>query len=236
MANLKLSQRLTLIQQLLGQGLRLIDVGTDHAYLPIACVKAGSFQEALATDIAEKPLKLAQSNIAFNNLVAQIKTKCTAGLTNIKVKSTDKIAIAGMGGLEIKQILLDAIVNKQLFLGQNLVLQANWNWHELRFFLAEAGIEIVSEHLLWEKGHFYNLNYCQFTNLPYSINLIESFVGKELVQKLDETDVSTSIELPKLEKDYLNYLHRLASNKSKGDTKWLEVVAWLELAISKQEK
>ena len=44
------------------KGRRVVDVGTDHAYLPIYLLKSGKVRSAAATDINEGPLERARIN------------------------------------------------------------------------------------------------------------------------------------------------------------------------------
>lgn len=48
----------------------VIDVGTDHARLPIALVQSGKIQQAIAADVAKQPLQQAQTHIAAADLSA----------------------------------------------------------------------------------------------------------------------------------------------------------------------
>jgi 2,3-bisphosphoglycerate-dependent phosphoglycerate mutase len=52
-----LDERLSKCASLVPDGARLVDVGTDHAYLPVWLLKNGAISYAVASDINEKPLK-----------------------------------------------------------------------------------------------------------------------------------------------------------------------------------
>ena len=53
-----LSVRLSVIASLVPESAKVCDVGTDHAFLPIALKKSGRVKSVIATDINEKPLKI----------------------------------------------------------------------------------------------------------------------------------------------------------------------------------
>jgi tRNA (adenine22-N1)-methyltransferase len=64
----------------LKKGGRVIDVGTDHAYLPIYLVREGIVSSALACDINKGPIDSARANIAAAELSDRISTLQTDGL------------------------------------------------------------------------------------------------------------------------------------------------------------
>ena len=54
------------------KGARLADIGSDHAYLPIALCLENKIQNALASDINEGPVAAAVANIQKNGLSDRI--------------------------------------------------------------------------------------------------------------------------------------------------------------------
>ena len=57
-----LTQRLSACASLVREGASLIDIGTDHGYLPIWLLKSGKISKAIAADIGEGPLLSAKTN------------------------------------------------------------------------------------------------------------------------------------------------------------------------------
>ena len=51
----KLSNRLDLVASFVPAGARLLDVGSDHAYLPIALLQEGKIEAAIAGEVVEGP-------------------------------------------------------------------------------------------------------------------------------------------------------------------------------------
>ncbi len=125
------------------QGDRIIDVGTDHAYLPIYLVSEGIASFALACDINQGPIDSARSNICEAGLCERIETLKTDGLLGTEYFSADDILIFGMGGELIARILSDApyIRRKEL----RLILQPMSRAFVLRRWLYENGFSIVGE-------------------------------------------------------------------------------------------
>ena len=59
MPDIKLSARLSLIASLVPPGSSVVDVGTDHGYIPVYLALNGSAEKITATDINEAPLNKA---------------------------------------------------------------------------------------------------------------------------------------------------------------------------------
>ena len=56
---LQLSKRLLVVASHVQAGARVIDVGTDHGYIPIYLVQKGIAERVLATDVRPGPLESA---------------------------------------------------------------------------------------------------------------------------------------------------------------------------------
>ena len=63
-----LGARLSAIAVRIRQGSRLVDVGTDHAYLPIFAVSEKICPSAIATDIQSGPAAVARAHVAAAGL------------------------------------------------------------------------------------------------------------------------------------------------------------------------
>ena len=61
---MQLSPRLKLIADLVKEGSVVADIGTDHGYIPVYCVKNGISPSAIAMDVNPMPLAKAEENIA----------------------------------------------------------------------------------------------------------------------------------------------------------------------------
>jgi len=198
---LNLSKRLELISQLVPENSIVADVGTDHGYIPIYCVKNNISPSALAMDINHGPLLSAQKNIQKYGLESKITTRISNGLENLKKGEADVIVIAGMGGLLIMDIIdrgEDVITPDTL-----LILQPMLAVKELREFLYNRGFSVLDEYVCREDNKFYNVlcvkkEKCKFT--PKDI-----VVGKNI-----------SKNSPDVYKDYLGYKLRILNNIADG--------------------
>ena len=147
-----LTKRLATIAELVRGGAYFADVGTDHGYLPVWLVQNGRISRAIAADINAKPLASAQKTIEKHHLEQQIVTICSDGLENVD-PSVEDIAIAGMGGELIAQIIGRAewIKNPQT----NLLLQPMTQAAHLRRYLAENGFAVLREQPAQEGRRLY---------------------------------------------------------------------------------
>jgi len=71
----KLSNRLDLVASFVPAGARLLDVGSDHAYLPIALLQEGKIEAAIAGEVVEGPYQSALQNVADNGLEDKIEVR-----------------------------------------------------------------------------------------------------------------------------------------------------------------
>ena len=155
-----LSARLMSALPYLKKGGAVIDVGTDHAYLPIFLVREGISSRALACDINRGPIESAERNIAAAGFACQIDTLCTDGLHATEGFDPDNILIFGMGGELIIRILSEAPWVKDANVG--LVLQPMTRAHLLRRWLLENGFAIVGETITHEDRYYQTISarYC----------------------------------------------------------------------------
>ena len=86
-------------------GVTLLDVGSDHAYLPIALMKSGRIAAAIAGEVVEGPYQSACQNVQKEGLSQQIQVRLASGLKALSPEdSVDEVVIAGMGGRLIASI------------------------------------------------------------------------------------------------------------------------------------
>ncbi len=130
----------------------LADIGTDHAKLPIYCVKNNFVSKAIASDNKSKPLENAKSNIAKAGLEELVIPNLAEGLSGLD-KHVDVVAILGMGGRMIVSILSGADLSSV----KRLVLSANSENENLRDFLEKRNWNIIAEELVKENNKYYQI-------------------------------------------------------------------------------
>lgn len=151
-----LSKRLQAIADFVDTGDRVADIGTDHAFLPIALVQSGKSDYVLASDIGAGPIAIAKQNIADHGLSAKIEVRQADGLQGIRPEDDlDTVVIAGMGGELICKILTDG---QHLLDGsENLILSPHRDVDQVRQWLADNEFGILDETILTDEGHTYEV-------------------------------------------------------------------------------
>ena len=183
---ISLSKRMKAVADMVSPGGRLVDIGTDHAYIPIYLVEKGIKEKALACDVNKGPLAIAEEHIGENGLSEAIDLRLSDGLRKVDIISGDSIVIAGMGGLLIRDIISSS-VEKARQAGE-MILQPQSEYGQLRTFLGESGFAIVDEAALEEEGKFYFLMKVVYKpGEAYVLNDAEREFGPILLRRRDET-------------------------------------------------
>jgi tRNA (adenine22-N1)-methyltransferase len=137
-------------------GARLADIGSDHAYLPVALLRRGGIAAAVAGEVALTPFHSAQRTVRENGLEQQIVVRLANGLTAIEPQDgITAISLCGMGGETIRDILDSG---KAHLSGQErLILQPNGGEQPLRQWLMENDYRILYEEVLRENRFDYEI-------------------------------------------------------------------------------
>lgn len=176
---MQLSTRLSALVQYVPQGSRVIDVGTDHAYIPIYLIKNNIAISCLATDINAGPLKKAAYNIKQYG-IDQIRLKQTNGLEGVSKADGDVVMISGMGGYLIIDILERA---KELVSGiKKLILQPQQDIDEVRKYLHQIGFRIEDEDFVIDDEKYYTVIVAVHGSEHYEHDY-EYIYGKCLIKK-----------------------------------------------------
>ena len=146
-----MTPRLKEIASHVQSGASLVDVGSDHAYIPIFLVGNGRAERALCTDINDGPLKHSRENISQYGLSHKIKTQKANGLSGVDLNDYDTVIIAGMGGMLIWDILKQADSPGD----KRFILQPMTAIAELREALLGNGFTIEHEHFVPEGEKVY---------------------------------------------------------------------------------
>ena len=149
---LHLQPRLQLLADLVPDGARLADIGTDHGYLPVWLLKHGRIQSAIAADIGAEPLHHARCT-AREQGTGSIDFRLSDGLGGIAPSETDTVVIAGMGGETMIHILQSAPWTADGF--HTLLLQPMTKTEDLRLWLSLNGYRYTGEFLVEDKDFIY---------------------------------------------------------------------------------
>lgn len=141
--------RLKTAADLVRQGSRVVDIGTDHAYLPAYLVLSGRVVSAIACDIGVGPLENASKTVSELNLANEIELRLCNGLQGVHKDEVDDIVICGMGGELIASIIDETEWLKSA--DKHLILQPMSAVDDLRRYLANNGF-CVNEEILVKDG------------------------------------------------------------------------------------
>lgn len=178
-----LSDRLAAIASMVAPGKRLVDIGTDHAYIPVKLCTEGTVPSAVAADINAGPLAKAEANIFVNGLIGSVTPVLSDGFEDIEVKGGETAVIAGMGGPTIMGII-ERGGEKVLKLGE-LILEPQSRESDVRQFLVRNGFEIKDEAMVSEDGKFYSLMKAVYTGEKTELSEVEAFYGPCLLSRRD---------------------------------------------------
>ena len=176
-----ISKRLELVASFVPQGTILLDVGSDHAYLPIELVERGQIEGAIAGEVVEGPYQYEGKNVEAHGLKEKIQVRLANGLATFE--ETDQVSvitIAGMGGRLIARILEEGLY-KLANVGR-LILQPNNREDDLRIWLQDNGFQIVAESILEEAGKFYEILVVEVGQMKLSASDVRfgPFLSKEV--------------------------------------------------------
>jgi tRNA (adenine22-N1)-methyltransferase len=152
---MELSKRLKWIIEKLDKAEVIMDVGTDHGYIPIYLIKNDIAKKVIASDINKEPLNKAKINASLDGVLDKIDLRLGGGLSPLKNKEANIVIIAGMGGNLIRDIL-ERDLNKVKNLDY-LILQPAQNPEVLRKYLYENDYEIIEEDICLDENQYYEI-------------------------------------------------------------------------------
>lgn len=203
-----ISKRLKFISDLIIDVKSMIDVGTDHGYVPIDLIKTNKIDFAIASDINKGPVEKAKKNVSDNNLQDKIRCRLGGGLTTIAPGEVEAAVIAGMGGNLIGDILEES---KEVFKSlKYIIVQPVQNPEVLREYLYTTGCNIIDEWIIYDEGKYYEIMKISWGDNPRIMEPIYYEISEVLLKKKDITY-----------KEYLNYKlekYMRIYNELKGDT------------------
>lgn len=194
---MQLSKRLLNIAEMVTPGNRLVDVGTDHGYVPIYLMQEGVISEALAMDINKGPLIGADKHIEEAGFIDKIKTRLSDGLKEYNKGEGDTILIAGMGGALVVKILSESI--DKLEGVKELVLSPQSEIFLVREFLQKSGFVIEDEKMVYDEEKYYTIIKAVLGVDNNTYTEWELHYGYKMLEKKDE------VLREFLEKEYKNY-------------------------------
>ena len=148
---IKLSERLKLIADQIPKGYSMIDVGTDHGFLPIYLWENKICPKVIMADVSEGSLEKAAENCRELYPEEDFDLRLGDGLKVISCGEADACVIAGMGGILMTKILGEDTVKAKSI--KKYILQPRISSGRLRHWLISNGFSIT-EDLLVEEGKY----------------------------------------------------------------------------------
>jgi tRNA (adenine22-N1)-methyltransferase len=173
----RLPKRLAAVAGLVSSCDRLIDIGTDHALLPIEAIRQNLCPRAIAVDIRSGPLAAAERNITAAGLTGKIEICLSDGLARIDLQPNDIVVIAGLGGYEMMDIL--GLKPRHC---SGIILQPMKSAPELRQWLSSNGYRITDEQLVIEDHRTYTVIRCLYTGECCEMNAMQMQIGPILLE------------------------------------------------------
>ncbi len=205
---IKLTERLSAVAHLVRKNSSLADIGCDHGFLPVFLLERGIIVSAVASDVNEGPLNSCRDLVKEKGLENKIKCVLSDGLRGISENECSDIAICGMGGEMIANILSSCEWLKDS--SKHYIFNPMTHPEILREYLCENGFEIKTDIIVKEGRHYYSVFDAVYTgkitNHPisyYYLGNVRNFEHKEYFEHL------------------LNYLE----NKMKGGSDLTDVIA-----------
>jgi len=149
--SIQLSPRLRRIADYVPRGGTVVDVGTDHAYIPIWLLQEGISAHAYATDIRPGPLERARADAVRHGVAERLTLWLCDGLALCPPEAVDTVILAGMGGETMRGILERA----PWAMEKRLILQPQTKLPELRRWLGERGLAVLDAALADDAGRIY---------------------------------------------------------------------------------
>jgi len=149
----KLSARLACAARHVPAGSAVVDIGTDHAYLPVYLLENGIAGRVVAGEVRSGPYGIAAGAVRAAGLEDQIEVRLGDGLQIISPGEVNVVVLAGMGGRTICEILnsgravLDGL--------ERLILQPMRDAPMVRRWLVENNWRMIDEEMVFEDNHYY---------------------------------------------------------------------------------
>ena len=203
-----LSPRLAATASLVSGGGNIVDVGTDHAYLPAHLILTKKIPFAIASDLRQSPLDNARDTVIKYKLQDKIELRLSDGLKEIKPDEVEEIVFAGMGGTLIAEKLKECswIKNEKY----HFIFQPQSKAEDLREFLYSNGFKINKELAVNEGDRYYITFDAYYTGKIELFTLSDCFIGK--LPKTVEAKAHLKMQLNRFEKKYNALKHREDEN------------------------
>ena len=186
---INLSSRLKKIAELVDFGATVIDVGTDHGYVPNFLCEKKISRDIIATDISKNSL---EKSIELTKKMGNEKFIRNILANGIVKENRDNIIIAGLGGIQIAEIIFNSIEISRS--AKKLILQPMQKTNILRRELNNMGFEIIYEEIIFEDDRYFEIIIAKFNGKRKSLDELDFYFSKSLINKKDKVYLAYLIE------------------------------------------
>lgn len=183
---IELPERLASVFNLIPDStVRVIDVGSDHGKMALACLQSEKAKRVVCTDIHKEPAERTRRCLADYNYSDKSEVYQADGLDGVALENNDTVVIAGMGGNTIVDILtrvLD-VTTPDTLKNVTWCLQPQKSIERLRYFLADNGFEIEDEIISIDRDIYYQILKVKYSGIKYCLTDIEAYYGPVLYAK-----------------------------------------------------
>ena len=161
MSGITIGGRLSSVAKYVRQGAVFADIGTDHAYLPVFLLLNRTIEAAICSDINEGPLANARQTAAAHGVCEKIDFVLADGAADLSERGITDMAICGMGG----ELIAD-IIERAPFIKADrvrLILQPMTRQEYLRVYLYKNGFSLIAEDYAVETGKPYTVLVAEYS-------------------------------------------------------------------------
>lgn len=154
---MKLSERLSQLHSYYKDSHSVWDIGCDHGQLGLSFGEVETVEELYLVDPSVKVITKLKKTVAAYITKKSLKISVLERRgQEVMLNSNSKtIYIAGMGGKEIKEILIH--LETQLSPRDQIVISPHRKILELRKYLHHSSFRLQDEVVLFENGHYYQI-------------------------------------------------------------------------------
>ena len=168
-----------------------VDVGCDHAGLPLTLLHRGALSRAIAVDVHEAPCVLARENA--RKLGLDLDVRLSDGLERVH-GWVDVVSICGMGSGTAVGVL-DAARAR---VGAAIV-QPNDTGETVRRWAAQVGWAVARERGCWDAGRYYGVLVLVPGAAPDAPDALELAWGVRAQRDVDALGARLAAEIQRLE-------------------------------------
>jgi len=176
---ISLPPRLRAVAELIPAGARVVDVGTDHARLPVYLMQRGLVSSVLATDLHAGPLRRARRLLVRCGLDGVVPLRQADGLSGLPLDQFDVVVMAGLGADTILELCRQTPPPAHVI----CLFQPMSHAERLRAWWGDA---ITAERLVREENRLYSvMTVSPGDKLPEAVPPGRRYVGRALEQSGD---------------------------------------------------